>query len=386
MSMIQPLFNITTGNAPSGTPDITSIHREQTARKHQALYNVEVHERVLGTRQGWNSDGASKRRKLYKGEAKMYDVQWEDTLQQALYYDPSMYTHIRKSRAKWKSERDMDYNAPGWTLRDYMDALAWRDHDRLGDKAFPANDDEPDRLAFALYYDAVSLPNQLGAFKHEHKLGLFYVILLNLPPQLRGKVRNIWLSSVVLEPDLKEFGPEMVICGNPGQPPDEGSCIRATLNRFRNGIKLKVLATELSYCCMSARMHESARSDSVASEKTHCRSSTLRVLVPSTLSFSFCTCLSQVPVAHLKAPTKREVLLRRNLFMDFSLRNVDVLLRRQTRLLIHLFEEFLPIRWWTRCTRATCSYFLQTLWGSLKSLASSPYPHLLVFICTLVCV
>lgn len=240
-TIIEPLLTIVAGNQQSGTPDISTSDRERKARHDQVEYEVQVHERILGER-AWTSAGSSKRRKKYKGQAKVVDIDWAETLQQALYYDPSMYSHIRDNREKWKRERHVDTSTLSHQLRDYMDAEAWRTHPNLGDTTFPASDsdDEPFKLAFALYYDAVSLPNQQGAFRHEHKLGLFYVIVLNLPPEVRSRVQNIWLSSVVLEPDLTFFGPEAVICGDPNEPPMQGTCIRAVLNRFQQGINLQV--------------------------------------------------------------------------------------------------------------------------------------------------
>ena len=65
-------------------------------------------------------------------------------------------------------------------------------------------------LQFVMSYDDLELQNPLRSNK-THKLGMFYFTLLNIPPQYRSQLQNIFLLAVAKMKDLKQFGLEQIL-------------------------------------------------------------------------------------------------------------------------------------------------------------------------------
>ena len=65
-------------------------------------------------------------------------------------------------------------------------------------------------LQFVMSYDDLELQNLLRSNK-THKLGMFYFTLLNIPPQYRSQLQNIFLLAVAKMKDLKHFGLEQIL-------------------------------------------------------------------------------------------------------------------------------------------------------------------------------
>ena len=65
-------------------------------------------------------------------------------------------------------------------------------------------------LQFVMSYDDLELQNLLRSNK-THKLGMFYFTLLNIPPQYRSQLENIFLLAVAKTKDLKHFGLEQIL-------------------------------------------------------------------------------------------------------------------------------------------------------------------------------
>ena len=65
-------------------------------------------------------------------------------------------------------------------------------------------------LQFVMSYDDLELQNPLRSNK-THKLGMFYYTLLNIPPQYRSQLQNIFLLAVAKMKDLKHFGLEQIL-------------------------------------------------------------------------------------------------------------------------------------------------------------------------------
>ncbi len=61
-------------------------------------------------------------------------------------------------------------------------------------------------IAIQLYYDEVEPANSLGSKKGQHKIGVFYWTLLNLPPQARSNLRSINLLGIINSKLLKQCG------------------------------------------------------------------------------------------------------------------------------------------------------------------------------------
>ena len=65
-------------------------------------------------------------------------------------------------------------------------------------------------LQFILSYDDVELQNPLRSNK-THKLAMFYITLLNIPPQYRSQLHNIFLLAIARAKDLKRFGLQQLL-------------------------------------------------------------------------------------------------------------------------------------------------------------------------------
>lgn len=57
-----------------------------------------------------------------------------------------------------------------------------------------------------MYYDEVEPANSLGSKKGQHKVGVFYWTLLNLPPEARSNLRSINLLGIINSSLLRECG------------------------------------------------------------------------------------------------------------------------------------------------------------------------------------
>jgi len=61
-------------------------------------------------------------------------------------------------------------------------------------------------LGIQIYWDEVEPANPLGSKKGDHKVGVFYWSLMNIPPQWRSSLRSIQLLGVVNSSLLKKHG------------------------------------------------------------------------------------------------------------------------------------------------------------------------------------
>lgn len=61
-------------------------------------------------------------------------------------------------------------------------------------------------LIIQVYYDEVEPANSLGSKKGQHKVGVFYWTLLNLPPEARSNLRSINLLAIINSTLLKKCG------------------------------------------------------------------------------------------------------------------------------------------------------------------------------------
>lgn len=118
-------------------------------------------------------------------------------------------------------------------------------HPELGWRATP---DGSCRLAFGLYYDGLNCVNTLGAFSGTHTIGLFYLQVYNLPPEMRQTLGNLFLVSVCYEHHAKYYGMEQLISGTVRmddgrvirEPYNTGTSIGASLRRLHDGVVMSV--------------------------------------------------------------------------------------------------------------------------------------------------
>ena len=65
-------------------------------------------------------------------------------------------------------------------------------------------------LQFVILYDDLELQNPLRANK-THKLAMFYMTLLNIPPKHRSQLNNIFLLALARTKDVKDFGLDQLL-------------------------------------------------------------------------------------------------------------------------------------------------------------------------------
>ena len=84
-------------------------------------------------------------------------------------------------------------------------------------------------LAVQLYFDEIEPANALGSNKGVYKMGCFYWVLLNLPPEFRSNLRSIQLLGIINADLLKLHGPSKFL-----QP------FLDDMLAFQNGVELIV--------------------------------------------------------------------------------------------------------------------------------------------------
>ena len=77
-------------------------------------------------------------------------------------------------------------------------------------KSHPLTQDGDIFLQFVMSYDDLELQNPPRSNKN-HKLGMFYFMVLNIPPQYRSQLNNIFLLAIAKTKDLKQFGLEQLL-------------------------------------------------------------------------------------------------------------------------------------------------------------------------------
>ena len=77
-------------------------------------------------------------------------------------------------------------------------------------KSHPLTQDSEIFIQFTMSYGDLELQNPLRSNK-THKLGMFYFSILNIPPQYRSQLNNIFLLAIAKTRDLKQFGLEQIL-------------------------------------------------------------------------------------------------------------------------------------------------------------------------------
>ena len=78
-------------------------------------------------------------------------------------------------------------------------------------KTHPIFSEDPTALQIMAYYDDVEVVNPLGSKTKKHKVGLFYFMLGNIPPEKRSTYQAINLIAVCKTKDLKKHGIDQVL-------------------------------------------------------------------------------------------------------------------------------------------------------------------------------
>ncbi|GBM75168.1 hypothetical protein AVEN_161152-1, partial [Araneus ventricosus] len=94
--------------------------------------------------------------------------------------------------------------------------------------------EKPNALQFILYYDELEVCNPLGSKAGIQKLGMFYMVLGNIPYKYRSCLKMINLVAIVKSSHVKAFGMDKIL-----QP------IISDLKDFENGVELFTSETVL---------------------------------------------------------------------------------------------------------------------------------------------
>lgn len=70
---------------------------------------------------------------------------------------------------------------------------------------------KPDALQFILYYDELEVCNPLGSKAGLQKLGMFYIVLGNIPPKYRSCLKMINLLAIVRASYVKTYGMDKIL-------------------------------------------------------------------------------------------------------------------------------------------------------------------------------
>ena len=100
-----------------------------------------------------------------------------------------------------KQFRDVYFNEKVSTdgfMRSHRDSMHFRQH--------PTFKNNPHALRIQFYFDELEVVNPLGPRTGKHQLGIFLFSVLNLPPQLNSKLRNIHPLAVCYSEDIKRHG------------------------------------------------------------------------------------------------------------------------------------------------------------------------------------
>ena len=129
---------------------------------------------------------------------------------------------------------------------DLCDGRVYRDHPILGDEArrmrpthvLEQDPDDPNKsklapvrlaLSIVVYYDDVEPANSLGYARVIHKLGCFYMAVVDLGPSMRTNIHFILPFTLCLAKDVGRYG-KKVLVGDPDSPSyAKCTCLGATL-------------------------------------------------------------------------------------------------------------------------------------------------------------
>jgi len=133
----------------------------------------------------------------------MYEVPLEQQIQRQLLFDPTFAKHL----VDWG---DLP-RSPDGRIASMQDASISTEHPML---RLRREEGAPIRLGIGTYADDVEVVNPIGSRRVKHKVTLHYATILNLPPEARSHLDNIYLTAVVLSKDQQAAGADVVLQGD----------------------------------------------------------------------------------------------------------------------------------------------------------------------------
>jgi hypothetical protein len=128
--------------------------------------------------------------------------------------NPELHTYMLNDHCS-----SSDHSQPSPILKDVVDGEVCRTHPKFSESCY--------YLKVILYYDEVELTNALSP--QCQKIGFFYWMLGNLPPEQRFKFENIRLLCLVKYADIDTYGIDAVLDSrchrpSPGVPAPGRTC------------------------------------------------------------------------------------------------------------------------------------------------------------------
>ncbi len=156
-----------------------------------------------------------------------------DAMFQKPVYDSWQYVPIAETLKAVLSQPGMLQklqNTPSTdgVIRSFKDCSVFREHPLFSNK-------EKISVALELYYDDLEPANALGSKATIHKLGIFYMTIVNLPDYFTSSSANHHLLALAYTQDLKTYGYDSVL----------EKIATDVLMLERNGINLEIHGTSL---------------------------------------------------------------------------------------------------------------------------------------------
>ena len=193
----------------------TTKQEEKAFRQHLGTAYVTPVKRFLGSHQASvkGSDGVDHSSMTISDYC--WDLPLVEQLNALIQHEPERWREIQEASARWSEIRESEH----FPIEDVEHGTFFLDHEMLGAKSGPLFDSSSKpvtKLAFKGYFDEIESCNALGFAAGKHKLGCFYVSIVNLPPNVRNRLAYTFVVSICLNSDIKRYGMPMIFGGVDG--------------------------------------------------------------------------------------------------------------------------------------------------------------------------
>ena len=186
----------------------TNLYRELLGRSL-----VEPVRRVLGRHKETVKDAEGVEYSSKEVEDVCFDFPLVQQIQALIEHDPAAWAQIQRASHEWS---DDTRNEPH-VIADIPQGKIFTEHAKLGLQSgeilCPVHGGRRTKLAFKAYYDEIEPANPLGFARGVHNIGCTYVSVLNLDADVRNRMEYTLIVSLVLNSDVKRYGPVKVFGG-----------------------------------------------------------------------------------------------------------------------------------------------------------------------------
>ena len=241
------------------TPDMKAIVHEvldvfngleTSEREFAYLVNkvpyIEPVQHVFGKSMAHTTDAEgftySKKEVVHRG----YYMPMTGVIERLLQADPHALEMVLRTQHEWFA-KPPKRGASKKIYVDVPDGLLFDEHPELGRSQRGKAQNGRIKLCLIMYYDGLEVCNPLGFARGKHQLGVFLYSIVNLDPTVRTTPGYIQIAGIVLESDVKKFGPLVVFSGiskETGLPdPKLWATPGAQLRKFDEGVRMALPLT-----------------------------------------------------------------------------------------------------------------------------------------------